>query len=111
MIYFQKGESTLKPLHSWELTYPHPFGTVEDDDFPLTKVGIFDSFFRGYFWVPAVSFPACGIHIYPAIQNTGAYDRVYLYLEPVNVLYFWGFNPPKDGLFQSQQGSFGSRYV
>ena len=31
---------------------------------------------------------------------------VYIHLEPVCPL-FWGFNPPKEGLFQSKQGSFG----
>lgn len=30
----------------------------------------------------------------------------HIYLEPVCSL-FWGFNPPKGGLFQSKQGSFG----
>ena len=31
---------------------------------------------------------------------------IYVYLEPVCPI-FWGFNPPKQGLFQSKQGSFG----
>ena len=31
---------------------------------------------------------------------------MYIYLEPVCPL-FWWFNPPKQGLFQSKQGSFG----
>ena len=31
---------------------------------------------------------------------------IYIYLEPVCPL-FWGFNPPKQGPFQSKQGSFG----
>ena len=34
------------------------------------------------------------------------YHQNYIYLEPVCPL-FWGFNPPKQGLFQSKQGSFG----
>ena len=34
------------------------------------------------------------------------YTIVYIYLEPVCPL-FLGFNPPKHGLFQSKQGSFG----
>ena len=31
---------------------------------------------------------------------------MHIYLEPVCPL-FWGFNPPKEGLFQSKHGSFG----
>ena len=33
-------------------------------------------------------------------------DNFIIYLEPICPL-FWGFNPPKQGLFQSKQGSFG----
>ena len=29
-----------------------------------------------------------------------------MHLEPVNVLFSWWLNPPKQGLFQSKQGSF-----
>ena len=32
--------------------------------------------------------------------------QYYIYLEPVCPL-FWSFNPPKQGLFQSKQWSFG----
>ena len=39
------------------------------------------------------------------IASCKLYD-FYNYLEPVCPL-FWGFNPPKQGLFQSKQGSFG----
>ena len=31
---------------------------------------------------------------------------MFINLEPVCPL-FWGFNPPKEGFFQSKQGSFG----
>ena len=35
-------------------------------------------------------------------------NALYYYLEPVNVLYFGAtLNPPKQGLLQSKQGSFG----
>ena len=39
-------------------------------------------------------------------DSKGTSYRNYEYLEPVCPL-FWGFNPPKQGLFQSKQGSFG----
>ena len=36
------------------------------------------------------------------LRNLKIYIHIYIYLEPV-----WGLNPPKEGLFQSKQGSFG----
>ena len=34
-------------------------------------------------------------------------EAVWAYLEPAWNLLFWWLNPPKQGLFQSKQGSFG----
>ena len=47
------------------------------------------------------------LYVYSVLQiYTCIYIYTYVYLEPVCPL-FWGFNPPKEGLFQSKQGSFG----
>ena len=43
-------------------------------------------------------------YIYICIYIYNMYS--YIYLEPVCPL-FWGFNPPKEGPFQSKEGSFG----
>ena len=45
---------------------------------------------------------------FPEVINTRNITNSWtcIYLEPVCPL-FWGFNPPKEGLFQSKQGSFG----